>query len=71
VREPESAHTAAAQHVGDNLNADGLSWGWLQGGFRPSTSFATATGGTQPTSTFIPQRPRARCHAVSWAFPES
>src|SRR6185312_3726539 len=37
-------------------NAAGLSWGWFQGGFRPSTSFATATGGTQPTSTFIPNQ---------------
>jgi phospholipase C len=41
-------------NIGDELNAAGLSWGWFQGGFRPTTSFATATGGTQPTSTFIP-----------------
>jgi phospholipase C len=41
-------------NVGDLLNAAGLSWGWFQGGFTPTTSFATATGGTQPTSTFIP-----------------
>jgi phospholipase C len=42
--------------VGDNLNAAGLSWGWFQGGFRPTTTFATATGGTQPTNTFIPDQ---------------
>jgi len=43
-------------NIGDELNAKGLSWGWFQGGFRPTTSFATATGGTQPTSTFIPDQ---------------
>jgi hypothetical protein len=52
-----SAPRATTLHrIGDNLNAAGLSWGWFQGGFRPSTSFATATGGTQPTSTFIPNQ---------------
>jgi len=44
------------QNVGNLLNAAGLSWGWFQGGFAPTTSFATATGGTQPTSTFIPDQ---------------
>jgi phospholipase C len=43
-------------NIGDELNAAGLSWGWFQGGFRPTTSFATATGGTQPTSTFTPDQ---------------
>ncbi|MDT4891997.1 MAG: phospholipase [Pseudonocardiales bacterium] len=45
-------------NVGDELNAAGLSWGWFEGGFRPTTSFsdaATATGHAgQSTSTFIP-----------------
>jgi phospholipase C len=44
-------------NVGDLLNNAGLSWGWFQGGFRPSTTFATATAGMSPpqlTSTFIP-----------------
>jgi phospholipase C len=45
-------------NIGDELNAKGLSWGWFQGGFRPTTSFAaatTATGHTgQSTATFIP-----------------
>ncbi|HEY2600677.1 MAG TPA: alkaline phosphatase family protein [Thermoleophilaceae bacterium] len=42
-------------NIGDELNAAGLSWGWFQGGFRPTTSFATATAGSpQPTSTFTP-----------------
>jgi len=42
------------KNVGDLLNAQGLSWGWFQGGFRPTTTFATATGGAQPTSVFTP-----------------
>jgi phospholipase C len=50
------AVTLTGQNVGDLLNAQGLSWGWFQGGFKPTTSFATATGGTQPTSTFIPDQ---------------
>lgn len=43
-------------NIGDELNRAGVSWGWFQGGFRPTTSFATATGGTQPTSTFTPDQ---------------
>ena len=50
------AASLSGRNIGNNLNAAGLSWGWFQGGFRPSTSFATATGGTQPTSTFIPNQ---------------
>jgi phospholipase C len=50
-------------NIGDELNARGLSWGWFQGGFRPSTSFAdalAAVGATgQPTSTFIPDQFKA------------
>ncbi len=45
-------------NVGDELNAKGLSWGWFEGGFRPSTSYTealAATGHTgQPDSTFTP-----------------
>jgi phospholipase C len=44
-------------NIGDELNAAGISWGWFQGGQRPTTSYAqalAATGHTgQPTSTFI------------------
>jgi phospholipase C len=50
------AASLTGQNVGDLLNTAGLSWGWFQGGFTPTTSFATATGGTQPTSTFIPDQ---------------
>ena len=50
------AASLSGRNIGDNLNAAGLSWGWFQGGFRRSTSFATATGGAQPTSTFIPNQ---------------
>jgi phospholipase C len=48
------AVSLTGKNVGDELNAAGLSWGWFQGGFTPSTSFATATGATQPTATFTP-----------------
>jgi phospholipase C len=45
-------------NIGDELNAAGVSWGWFQGGLRPSTSFPdalSATGHTgQSTSTFVP-----------------
>ncbi|MEO9238636.1 MAG: alkaline phosphatase family protein, partial [Jatrophihabitantaceae bacterium] len=50
------AVTLTGANVGDELNAAGLSWGWFQGGFTPTTSYATATGGTQPTSTFTPDQ---------------
>jgi phospholipase C len=47
----------SGKNIGDLLNAGGVSWGWFQGGFRPTTTFAdasTAVGHTgQPTSTFI------------------
>jgi phospholipase C len=49
------AVSMTGQNIGDVLNAAGLSWGWFQGGFAPTTSFATATASSpQPTSTFIP-----------------
>jgi phospholipase C len=45
-------------NIGDELNAANLSWGWFQGGFRPTEGFSdalTATGHSgQPTSTFTP-----------------
>jgi phospholipase C len=45
-------------NIGDLLNQSGVSWGWFQGGFRPTTSYAdalTAVGKSgQPTSTFVP-----------------
>jgi len=50
------AVSMTGKNIGDELNAAGLSWGWFQGGFTPTTSFATATGGTQPTSVFIPNQ---------------
>ncbi|HET9104366.1 MAG TPA: alkaline phosphatase family protein [Solirubrobacteraceae bacterium] len=44
-------------NIGDSLNRAGLSWGWFEGGFRPTTSYADALAATghsgQPTSTFI------------------
>jgi phospholipase C len=48
----------SGQNIGDRLNAAGLSWGWFQGGNRPSTSYSAALAATghtgQSTSTFIP-----------------
>jgi len=45
-------------NIGDELNAAGLSWGWFQGGFRPTENFQAALAATghsgQPTSTFTP-----------------
>ncbi len=45
-------------NIGDELNADGLSWGWFEGGFRPSASYQEALAGVgksgQPDSTFTP-----------------
>jgi phospholipase C len=44
-------------NIGDELNAAGLSWGWFQGGFRPTMTFADAAAASghtgQSTSTFI------------------
>jgi phospholipase C len=54
------AASMTGRNIGDLLNAAGLSWGWFQGGFRPTTTFATATGGTQPTSTFVPDEFKGR-----------
>jgi phospholipase C len=50
------AASLTGKNIGDELNAAGVSWGWFQGGFRPTTSFAQATGGSQPTSTFTPDQ---------------
>ena len=52
----------SGQNIGDLLNAKGLSWGWFQGGFRPSTPYSTALADinvTQPTSTFAPDQFKA------------
>jgi phospholipase C len=51
------AVSMTGSNIGDELNAAGLSWGWFQGGFRPTTTFAAATASSpQPTSTFIPDQ---------------
>src|SRR5579884_1023701 len=49
------AAALSGQNVGDLLNAAGLSWGWFQGGFRPTTTFSSAAPG-QPSSTFTPDQ---------------
>jgi phospholipase C len=45
-------------NIGDELNKAGLSWGWFEGGFTPTTTFAVASAAVghsgQPTSQFIP-----------------
>jgi len=53
------AVSLTGKNVGDELSATGISWGWFQGGFRPTTSFAAASGGAQPTSTFTPDQFKA------------
>jgi len=49
--------------IGDELNARGLSWGWFQGGFKPSESFTAGLAAIgksgQATSTFIPDEFKA------------
>jgi phospholipase C len=51
------AVSMTGRNIGDNLNAAGLSWGWFQGGFKPTTTFATATAAQpQPTATFTPDQ---------------
>jgi len=51
------AVTMTGQNIGDKLNAAGLSWGWFQGGFKPTTSFATATAAApQAAATFTPDQ---------------
>jgi phospholipase C len=42
-------------NVGDELSQAGTTWGWFQGGFAPTTQYATAAPG-QPTSTFTPDQ---------------
>ncbi|MFE0462874.1 phospholipase C [Kitasatospora sp. NPDC058965] len=53
----------SGKNVGDQLNAAGLSWGFFEGGFRPTTGFADAAAATghagQPTSTFVPDEFKA------------
>ncbi len=48
----------SGKNIGDQLNAAGVSWGWFEGGFRPSTSYTNALTDIgksgQATSTFIP-----------------
>jgi phospholipase C len=51
-------------NIGDELNAAGRSWGWFEGGARPTTSFAQAAAavghGGQSTATFIPDEFKAK-----------
>jgi phospholipase C len=48
----------SGRNVGDELNAAGLSWGWFQGGFRPTETFQDALVATghagQSNATFVP-----------------
>jgi phospholipase C len=34
------------KNIGDLLTAKGISWGWFQGGFTPTTAYSTASGTT-------------------------
>jgi phospholipase C len=48
----------SGQNIGDRLNSAGLSWGFFEGGFRPTTTFADAAAASghpgQPTAAFLP-----------------
>jgi len=48
----------AGTNIGDELNRAGLSWGWFEGGFRPTTTYRAGLAAIgksgQPTHTFIP-----------------
>jgi phospholipase C len=54
------AVSLSGTNIGDELNSAGLSWGWFEGGMRPSITYQealTATGKTgQPDSTFTPDQ---------------
>jgi len=51
------AVSLTGKNSGELMNAKAISWGWFQGGFRPTTTFATATkAAPQPTSTFTPDQ---------------
>jgi phospholipase C len=53
----------SGKNIGDLLNDAHLSWGFFEGGFRPTTSFADAATATnhsgQATSTFLPDEFKA------------
>jgi phospholipase C len=50
-------------NIGDELNAAGISWGWFEGGVRPTENFQAALAATghsgQPTSQFTPDEFKA------------
>ena len=52
------AVSLTGKNVGDNLDAAGVSWGFFQGGFKPSTPFSVAAAKigatTTATADFIP-----------------
>jgi phospholipase C len=58
-----NAVALSGSNIGDRLNAAGLSWGWFEGGMRPSASYQealVATGNSgQSTSTFTPNEFKA------------
>jgi phospholipase C len=51
------------KNIGDLLNEAGLSWGWFEGGFRPTTTYRAALEATghagQATGTFVPDEFKA------------
>ncbi len=48
------------ENIGNLLNTAGLSWGWFEGGFRPTTTYAAATtNATPPTSSTYAAEPFA------------
>jgi len=56
------AVSMTGQNIGDLLNARGLSWGFFQGGFRPTTPFPAGVP-TAPYDPLSTTAPKAACHA--------
>ncbi|HEV3370739.1 MAG TPA: alkaline phosphatase family protein [Acidimicrobiales bacterium] len=48
------ATVMSGQNIGDQLNAAGLSWGWFEGGFAPTTAY---TGPADTTLSYDPEAP--------------
>ena len=59
-----SGVSGSGHNIGDLLNKKGLSWGWFEGGFAPTTAY---TGPSQPGKTYDPTNVtgRAVCGTTS------
>jgi phospholipase C len=51
--------TMSGKNVGDLLNARGITWGWFQGGFRPTSRTATGKAVCGAVHTGLPGTPKS------------